>query len=76
MLGLEVCPRSYDVNLKKFIRFEPARILQKKNTFLSNCESMPSFSSSKKMKKLKNMNPIHKLLVKLTIERAADHNLS
>ena len=71
MLGLEVCPKSYDLSLKKFIKSgAPKRPIPRKNTHFSNCESVPSLASTKKMNKINHaLMPLKKLLVKLTLER-------
>jgi hypothetical protein len=70
MLGLEVCPRTYQLNLKKFIQSKPRVI--KKSTFLSHFDSMPSIESRSRLKKLGSLAvPMKKLVNKLTIERSS-----
>ena len=69
MLGLEVCPRSYELNLKKFLQPVIKRVSRKKNTFYSNFGSMSSLESKSRLKKLGSLAaPLRKLVAKMTIE--------
>lgn len=71
MIGLEVCPRSYELNHKKVIKAKAPTVTITKTFPLSRCESLDSGSMEKLTQKKINYlgTPARKLLVKKTLSR-------
>jgi hypothetical protein len=68
LLGLEVCPRSYEVNLRKIVH-QP-RTVTKLRTVVSSFDSSSSLFSKRRFKKTNTLTtPLKRLLAKCTLER-------
>lgn len=73
MIGLEVSPKSYEVNHKKVI--SDRYVVKSKVYLVSKTESIESVVSKSSNKRINYLqNPIRKFQQKMTLERKATHD--
>lgn len=78
MIGIEVCPKSYQLNLQKIIKKRSTVVTINKHYAISKCESIDSASMDKLSQKKINYlgTPTRKLLAKKTLSRKCTQDVS
>ena len=78
MIGIEVCPKSYELNHQKVIKKRSTVVTISKNYALNKCESLDAVSMDKLSQKKINYlgTPTRKLLAKKTLSRKCTQDVS